>query len=592
VYPAWTATEIALLVSRIDAKVAKSVAPKPCGRGWTGTKPPGCTRAKKGEGKAKKARAEKTTKSKNVAEVKLASIGDVKTLEQKAVYAKQEADRQKSIGNKANAAAWEKEAQKARKAAISRDMKKLATSQTSLFGATEYASDLPLFAKHDAKTSSRARFDRGNPPAKAPCGRGWEGTKPPGCKRASSKKSNTKPVQAKPKATKTRTNTPIPGSIAELSPDIISADPKRFQYKILGEHTATGEVGSLSGVKKYDQNLAGIIQVWHDPADGKTYVVNGHNRLALAKKLGADKVAVRYLDVKNPAEARAVGAITNIAEGRGTAIDAAKFFKDTGLSRADLEAKGIPMREKIAQEGLALSQLDDSLFRKTIDGDLPVERAAIIGGGGLSNAKQLDLYNLAEKQAKRGRKITNDVLSELADTVKASEEKSETQFDLFGASEVQQTNAIERATLQAAVKKRLSRDKKLFGTVSQSRAAKDLARAGNQIDIDTSSKISKEAGVALSVFDKLKNVKGGVSDLLNDAATQIKNGGDRKKIEADLYERIRVAVNNDLIGRKDGERGSLTTEQKSRVLDELAFIMRSQSLRPRQASFQQTGGTR
>ena len=86
--------------------------------------------------------------------------------------------------------------------------------------------------------------------------------------------------------------TPLAGTLAELTPDQIKADPKRFQYKIIGESTKTGEVGSLSGVQRYDPNLAGIIQVWQDPADGQTYVVNGHNRLALANRLGAEKVAV------------------------------------------------------------------------------------------------------------------------------------------------------------------------------------------------------------------------------------------------------------------------------------------------------------
>jgi len=192
-----------------------------------------------------------------------------------------------------------------------------------------------------------------------------------------------------------------PSGLAELDPSEIEADPKRFQYKLLGEHTKTGEVGSLSGVQKYDPDLAGIVQVWHDPADGKTYVVNGHNRLALAKRLGAEKVAVRYLDVPDAKTARATGALTNIAESKGDALDAAKFFRDSGISREDLQRKGIPMREKIAQDGLALSKLDDSLFRKTIDGELSIGRAAIIGGSGLDHAQQRDLVKLVDKQGKR-----------------------------------------------------------------------------------------------------------------------------------------------------------------------------------------------
>lgn len=330
---------------------------------------------------------------------------------------------------------------------------------------------------------------------------------------------------------------PKPGSVAEVDPKDIFVDPKRFQYKLLGEHTATGEVGSLSGVKKFDPNLAGVIQVWIDPADGKPYVVNGHNRLALANKLGAEKVTVRYLDVRDAQEARAVGALTNVSEGHGTALDAAKFFKDSGLTKDDLDRKGIPMREKIATDGIALSKLEDSLFRKVIDGDLPTERAVIVGGSGLDHDQQRSLFKLVDEQSKK-RKITNEVLGELVDTVKASQQQTTTQFDLFGASQVVVDNALERATLQAAIKKRLGREKKLFGTVGKSTAAQQLAQAGNVIDVSSSQKVSKDASAALSVFDQLKNQSGGISRAINDAANQIEQGRDRKKVESDLYKQI------------------------------------------------------
>lgn len=38
----------------------------------------------------------------------------------------------------------------------------------------------------------------------------------------------------------------------------------------------------------------------------------------------------RYIDAPNAKEARARGALANIAEGRGSAIDAAKYLRDSG----------------------------------------------------------------------------------------------------------------------------------------------------------------------------------------------------------------------------------------------------------------------
>jgi lambda family phage portal protein len=332
-------------------------------------------------------------------------------------------------------------------------------------------------------------------------------------------------------------NTKLAGTIGEIDPATIEVDPKRFQYKIIGEHTQSGEVGSLSGVQKYDPQLAGILQVWQDPSDGKTYVVNGHNRLALAKRAGAERVAVRYLDVQNDKEARAVGALTNIAEGRGTAEDAAKFFKDTGLSAEDIRKKGIPMREKIATDGLALSNLDDVIFKKVIDGDIPTARAVIIGKSNLDKDQQKSLVELIDKQPK-SKKITDEVLSELVDTVAASSKTSSFQMDLFGGSTTVQTNAIERAKAQAAIRKKMSTDKNLFGTVSKTKAAQSLAQAGNVIDVLGSKQISQDASVALNVFDKLKNVSGPVSDSINKAVERISNGEPQRKVYDDLYKEV------------------------------------------------------
>jgi hypothetical protein len=145
--------------------------------------------------------------------------------------------------------------------------------------------------------------------------------------------------------------------IPEFPVKDLAVDPDRFQYKMLPADS--GATGSLSGVQKFDRDLSGTILAWKDPADGKTYVVNGHNRVDLAKKLGQDTLTVRMLDAKDAPEARSTGALANIAEGRGDAIDAAKFFRDTKLTADEIRAKGIPLREKIAQDGLALSNLND-----------------------------------------------------------------------------------------------------------------------------------------------------------------------------------------------------------------------------------------
>ena len=328
-----------------------------------------------------------------------------------------------------------------------------------------------------------------------------------------------------------------PGFVGEIDPKLIQADPKRFQYKLVGEHTKTGEVGSLSGVGTYDPNLAGIVSVWIDPNDKKPYIINGHNRLALANRADAPKIAVRVIDAADAKTARSIGALTNIAEGRGTALDAAKFFKDTGIDANDLKAKGIPMREKIATDGIAISQLEPTLFAKVIDGELSENRASLIGKAKLDPTQQRDLYKMTLAKSKGG-KIIDEVLSELIDNVKASEVKQVSILDLFGTSTESQSNAIARATLTAGIKRQLGRDKKLFGLVAKSKAAEELTRAGNVIDREASGKVSSDADAALRVFDSLKNQSGAISSAINSHAADVANGTNQTTAQKSLYAKV------------------------------------------------------
>jgi phage gp29-like protein len=326
-----------------------------------------------------------------------------------------------------------------------------------------------------------------------------------------------------------------PGFVGEIDAKDIQADPKRFQYKLIGEHTKTGEVGSLSGVSTYDPNLAGVVQVWRDPADKQLYVINGHNRLALANRAGAEKITARVIDAPDAAHARAIGALTNIAEGRGTGLDAAKFFRDTGLSEADLKAKGIPMREQIAQKGIAIAKLEPTLFEKVVMGDLSEARAAIIGDAGLKPEQQRDLYKLSEK---KGKKLNDGVLAELVAGVKASSTQQVEQFDLFGGSFETKTNAIERAGLAAGIRSQLGKDKRIFGLVAKSKSAQELARGNNQIDSAASKAIADDSAVAMGVFDGLKNASGPIAKALNAAALRVAGGEKQAAVQKELYSQV------------------------------------------------------
>src|SRR5213076_2829823 len=104
----------------------------------------------------------------------------------------------------------------------------------------------------------------------------------------------------------------------------------------------------LKGVTRWNPQLAGVIAVWRDPADGKVYVVNGHHRLELAQRLGVHALNVQFVEAKNATEARGEGAYMNIAEGRGTATDVAKFLRDMKVGPETLAQRGVTLRGDLA----------------------------------------------------------------------------------------------------------------------------------------------------------------------------------------------------------------------------------------------------
>ena len=327
--------------------------------------------------------------------------------------------------------------------------------------------------------------------------------------------------------------------VGEIAVNDIKLDPNRFQYK-LNYDRSTGEIGSLEGVNKYDPNLAGIIQVWKDPENNQVYVINGHNRLSLAKRANQENIAVRFLNVKDAKEARAVGALTNIAEGKGTALDAAKFFKDTGITADDLAQKGIPLKETVAKSGIALTKLDGGLFRQVIDGDISVSFGTIVGNGNLTQNQQYKIFGLIQKKEKQGKKIDDGMVSELVDFVKTTQTNTKQTEDLFGAFEEEEDNILDRMSLQSQIQRKLAREKRIFGTIGKEKNAKELATVGNTINVEASAQRAKMAAESISLFNIMKNAKGEIANMLNDATKKMKNVSKQKRdsIMDDVYEKI------------------------------------------------------
>jgi len=334
---------------------------------------------------------------------------------------------------------------------------------------------------------------------------------------------------------------PKPNEVADNFPiDKIELDPDRFQYK-LENREATGATGSLKGARVFDKALFGVISVWKDPADGKWYAVNGHNRTVFARDMGVRNIPVYHIDAPTAATARVHGALQNIAEGQGTVIDAAKFFRDSSYSEEDLKDKGISFTKGLQRDAMALANLAEWIFKGVINKTFPYERAVVIGGGIKDQDLQNEVIRAVEAKEKRGIKITNDVLREIVDQVNAAPVKEMAQTDLFGTTTTKKSLIFEKAAIQAHIAKELAKDKKIFGMVA--RNAEELARVpGQEIKAEASREISQDANKMLAVFDALKRSKGPISDIITKGAERLSEGEDAKKVKTEVYNQIREAL--------------------------------------------------
>lgn len=349
-----------------------------------------------------------------------------------------------------------------------------------------------------------------------------------------------------------------PSNVVKVPVSQIRIDPERFQFRY------EGTTKKLEGAE-YNPMLAGVVQLWQDE-NGDLYVVNGHHRVDLAKANNIQEMDARIITYKDATaeEARAMGAMINIAEGSATAVDVAKVLKEHTITEEELQ-RYIPPRSKIARDGIALSKLNDWIFTQVATRRLPLERSVIIGQelGDNPDAQNQVVKALGELEAK-GKSITNDVLRELILEAKGTLRETYTQITLFGEEMFTRDYALERAELVAYVKRQLRERKNILKNVSKEKNAAMLEELGNVISIDENVKEMNAAEQALWIIDKTVNYKGTrTNELFNNLAKEYGNADpkDRNAIKKKaLNELLRLVESGELFDetvRQKVERESL-----------------------------------
>ena len=318
----------------------------------------------------------------------------------------------------------------------------------------------------------------------------------------------------------------------------IQVDPKRFQFKQGVDMDGQQKGSSLDGVGVWNEGMEGSIQVWEDLQDGKTYVVNGHNRLAKAKKLGIPSMKVEFINAASAKEARALGALTNIAQGGGTMFDAAKFMRDSGIKDPqDLEALGVPMKSGLATEGVALANLPDNIFQDAVDGRISKAKALALGGAGMGDNALDEAAMQAAYKALLARDMSDSTFNEVLQMAKSAGTKQGDQVDLFGNTETLSL-MVQKGELAGRIRKDLMADKTLMKRTAKN--AKRLTEVGNEIDKAGTASLADDTAALLEKFDADKYMETPLSKKLNEGAAQMAEGG-KTKVIADRIRRELIA---------------------------------------------------
>ncbi len=327
---------------------------------------------------------------------------------------------------------------------------------------------------------------------------------------------------------------PKPGDFAVMSTDSLSVDPARFQFKI--KVNEAGVTKELENVKQFNPDFAGVIAVWFDPVAKKTFVINGHHRYELARRTGYPHLAVRYIDAKDAREARAKGALINIAEGRGTALDAAKFLRDSGRSAEDLFTHGVSREGSLVRDAENLTRLNDAAFDRVARGALDQSTAIAVAKHLTDPDRQEKLFKLIARREEDGKDFTNRHLEEMARQMAAAPSITTDDSDddgvLFKVGPEEHDVFLERSELASHIRGELSKEHHDYGALASERRASATAEAGNVLNTAENKQRAEHAEVHRHAFDTLAYRKGAIADALDQGAVALKTAKTKKEKES------------------------------------------------------------
>ena len=315
-----------------------------------------------------------------------------------------------------------------------------------------------------------------------------------------------------------------------VDPDNIEIDAAKFQFKEGGDEFGVTE--RLQDVTEWD-DVKSNVAIIYETADGKQFIVDGHQRVALAKKIkaqhkgkktkGSEFKAPKILayirketDGVSIEAVRAEAAAKNIAEGSGTLVDAAKIFRDDpGL------VKLLPPRSKLVEQAKGLANLSDEAFMAAINGVVTPEYGAIVGRYIDNPADQLATMKLLQKLNPQN---ATQVESIVAQAKAIGFQKAE-QTGLFGDEVIAENAFLSRAKILDTTLKFLREKKSIFKTLVDD--ASVIEEFGNSLNKLTNAQKDKVYGQAIETIKQNANNVGDIADNLTALAKEFESKGSK-----------------------------------------------------------------
>jgi len=322
---------------------------------------------------------------------------------------------------------------------------------------------------------------------------------------------------------------PLPEEVSDVPLNEIKTAPQYFQVKQSGATQAEGVSGSLQGARGFDTELAGLVTLWRDTDGtigdpGSIYVIDGHNRLDLARRSGRKNILSRFINVPTWQEARSKAALINIAgtqslKGSIESLDVARFLRDENFTIDDLAARGINLQSSLVAEAVRLNRLPDDLFAQVGTGELAVSKALALGSAeGVSPEAIREIYKIAKKQRWSIARIEQAIVMARNATVGVEEGVFPELSAYF-----KQSNIKQLLTIRTEVVKQLRARIRALAPATRLEQAGMLEEvAGTKINIEGSKEQRLATQAVLNVFNRVAGFDGPVTNILTDLASQVK----------------------------------------------------------------------